>query len=997
MAVYFIFGIKILYSLCYYTSVYFYTISEANKVNFKRIMAGVLMVMMVPGFTLFSAMATAGDKPAKKQNRSDFASHKEYVDTLEKTYYKGNLGATYTKEQTTFKLWSPLATDVKVRIYQTGTDNEKGAKLISETPMKLVQQYGTWRLDLKGDFVNKYYTYVVTVNGQTNEVVDPYAKACGANGNRGMIVDLTRTNPDGWENDKFTRVSSPVDAVIWEISVRDFSASESSGVTEKNRGKFLAFTENGTVVDSVEGSLPTCVDYLRQLGVNYVQINPFYDFQSIDETADLSNQYNWGYDPKNYNVPEGSYSSNPYDGNVRIKECKQMIQALHEAGIGVIMDVVYNHTYLSKDSWFNLIVPEYYYRFNSDGSWSNGSGCGNDTASERIMFREYMKNSVVYWAEEYHIDGFRFDLMGLHDVETMNYIRHSLDELEDGKKILMYGEAWDLKTACDPDIPLATQKNISKLDRIAAFNDTFRDAAKGDTFNKKDQGFIQSGKGMTRVKLGIEGMSGITAWDTSVTKCVNYVSCHDNLSLYDKLYISMYDGRGNFRVRREDLVQVNKLGAALTLTSQGIPFMLAGEEFARSKDGDENSYKSPIAVNQIDWNNLNKFADLNEYYKGLIDIRKTVDILTDGTGTAEKTIKYIEADEKVLAYTMKGKNNTKSFAAIFNASDKETTVTLPSGYAQTWVRMADENRAGIINLGEITDNKVTVKPHSCAILVNKTSFDAYKDIDTSYHVVAKYIDSSSNEVVYEKILKGDITTNYDLTHPNVLMYHHRVKSTQGELAGVFEHPYKEVFIYIEPYDGEHSSVTIHFVDENGKNIADSIVMSNKIGQRYNTPYLASVEGYSLDLKRLPTNGAGKYQKDPITVTYTYKTAQALSQPADPGVAPQGVANIVYMGSDGKILSVVTVKGDVETPVVFENPKFKGYKYESDSSTGAMFGTAETNIIVQYKKISVLLIVLIATGGVLVVGAVVAGVVVYVKRKPQRVYASKVGDDLYIEE
>lgn len=966
--------------------------------NFKRLIAGVLLLMMIPGSTIFGAVATSGDtasNTASKQNTSDFKSHKEYVETLEKTYYKGNLGATYTKEMTTFKLWSPLATDVKVRIYQTGTDAEKGAKLISETAMGLVKQYGTWKLDLQGDYVNKYYTYVVTVNGVTNEVVDPYAKAVGANGNRGMIVDLDSTDPEGWENDKFNRVSSPVDAVIWEINVRDFSASETSGISEKNRGKFLAFTENGTVVDSVEGSLSTCVDYLRQLGVNYVQINPFYDFQSIDETASLASQYNWGYDPKNYNVPEGSYSSNPYDGNVRIKECKQMIKALHDAGIGVIMDVVYNHTYLSQDSWFNLIVPDYYYRIKSDGTWSNGSGCGNDTASERIMFREFMKNSVVYWADEYHIDGFRFDLMGLHDVDTMNYIRKSLDALPDGKKIIMYGEAWEMETACDSSVKLATQKNLADLDRIAAFNDSFRDAVKGDNFQPKDQGFIQSGKGITKVKLGVEGMTGITAWSTPVTKCVNYMSCHDNLSLYDKLYVSMYDAKGNFRVRREDALRANKLGAALTLTSQGIPFMLAGEEFARSKDGDENSYKSPVAVNQIDWNNLNKFADLNEYYKGLIDIRQTVDILTDGSGAAEKTINYIDnTDDGVLAYTMKGTGNTKSFAAVFNGSDKEVTVTLPSGFAVTWVRMADENRAGVINLGEITDNKVTVAPYSCAILVNKTSFDGYKNIDTTAHLVAKYVDSTTNEIVYEKVLKGQIGESYNLIHPNSLMLHHRVKSVNGDLSGVFMQNYGELTVTIEQYDGEHSSVTIHFVDENGKNIADSVVMSNKIGEKYTTPYIAGVSGYSLDLTQLPTNGAGKYTIDPITVTYKYKTKDVSSEPANP---EQCVANIIYMGNNGEILAVKTLTGVEGAPVQFESLNFEDYSYKDDTLNNALFSTAEVNIVVNYQKESKLVMILMIAGGVLLVAAVIAGVVIYKKKNPRKKYASKVGDDLYIEE
>ena len=981
----------------------------------KRIMAGVLSMLILSSVAMTGALATSEvveetvaptqeetAAPTEPPVTSADVGMANYVKLLEKTYYKGNLGATYSKKETTFKVWSPLATDVKVRIYTKGTDGEEGAQMLSESSMKLVEKYGTWVLTLKGDYKNKYYTYVVTVNGKTNEVVDPYAKAVGANGNRGMVVDLDSTDPKGWKEDKFERVSSMTDAVIWEVSVRDFSASETSGVSEKNRGKFLAFTEKGTVVDSVEGSLPTCVDYLKDLGVNYVQINPFYDFHSIDETDTVNPQYNWGYDPKNYNVPEGSYSSDPYNGNVRIKECKQMIQALHKAGIGVIMDVVYNHTYLSADSWFNLIVPDYYYRIDDSGNWSNGSGCGNDTASERIMYREFMKNSVVYWAQEYHIDGFRFDLMGLHDVETMNYIRKSLDALPNGGKILMYGEAWDLTTNCDSGTVLATQNNLSKLStRIGAFNDTMRDGLRGDVFTAKDKGYLQSGSNKSKVKSGIEGMATAGTWATPPRQCVNYASCHDNLSLYDKLVASVYPDKGDFRKRREDLVSMNKLSAAIVLTSQGVPFMMAGEEMARSKDGDENSYKSPIEVNQIDWNDINKYADLNEYYKGLIDIRQTVDLLRDTTGDVANSISYIkDLDDGVIAYTIKGTGNTKAFAAIFNASDKKTTVTLPDGLCLSWVQMADETNAGIRNIREITDNKVTVEPHSSAILVNKSSFDAYENIDTTARVIVKYHDSESNSVVYEQILKGKVGDSYDVEYPNSLLYRYNVTGVQGSKNGKFTEKTQEVTVNCTPYSGDYSTVTIHFVNEHDEDIANSIVMTNRVGQKYTTPKIAGVYGYRLDLENLPENGAGKYTKDPITVTYRYESIEVSAEEGqvDPDALDNiaCVANVIYMNSKGEVLEKKTYVGDKDTDVVVEYIDIPGYVFISDTSEGAVFTSVETNIVVNYdKQTNVLNIALIAGGAVLLL-LLAAGIVLLVKKGKSGVGADGDSDDLFIE-
>ncbi|MBQ4128425.1 MAG: type I pullulanase [Ruminococcus sp.] len=986
----------------------------------KRILAGVLIMMIIPSFAMFGAYATdqtqdptqsatEETKSAKKEKPTELVVSREnvgmekYLRYLENRTYKGNLGATYTKKETTFKLWSPAAQDVKVCIYTTGTDGEDGAQMLSKTSMKLVEEYGTWVLHLKGDYKNKYYTYLVTVNGITNEVVDPYAKAVGANGDRGMVVDLNSTNPKGWNKDKFNRVNNPTDAIIWEVNVRDFSASETSGVSEKHRGKFLAFTQEGTVVDSVEGALPTCIDYLKELGVNYVQINPFYDFASIDETDAVNPQYNWGYDPKNYNVPEGSYSSNPYDGNVRIKECKQMIQALHNAGIGVIMDVVYNHTYASVDSWFNMIVPDYYYRMDDNGNWSNGSGCGNDTASERTMFREFMKNSVVYWADEYHIDGFRFDLMGLHDVDTMNYIRKSLDKLPNGKKIIMYGEAWDLETACASNVNLATQNNLSLLsDRIGAFNDTFRDGLKGNVFDSKDQGFIQSGSNRSKVKAGIEGMATAGTWGVSPNQCINYASCHDNLSLYDKLVASVYPDEGGFRKRREDLVQMNKLSAAITLTSQGVPFMMAGEEMGRSKDGDENSYKSPVEVNQIDYNDLNKYADLNEYYKGLIDIRKTVDVLRDATGEVAKSISYFDGlDDGVIAYSIAGSGNTKTFIAVFNGSNSKSTVKLPSKLNDSYVVIANDKDAGIKNLAVISDGKVTAKAHSSVLLVDKESFDKFKNQDTSCRVIVKYFDTKSDAVVYEQILKGEKGDSYLVEYPNHLLYRYDVTSVSGSKTGEFEKGTAEVTINCKPYSGDYSSITIHFVNENDEDIANSIVMSNRVGQRYTTPKIAGVSGYRLDLENLPENGAGKYTKEDLTITYRYNSIEdpALQEDIDlDDLNSQSVcvANIIYMDSKGEILDKKTYAGDKDTEIVVEYLDIPGYEYISDTADGAVFDSVETNIVVNYEKISDGLNIAVIAGSALLLGLVILALALIFKKRKPIVDGDDIVNDLYIE-
>lgn len=850
---------------------------------------------------MITGMCAADVSAAEKKTVTDYQA---YAANLDKSAYSGNdLGASYSKKATTFKVWSPNAASVRVNIFEHGSDNEGDAGSIMSRAMSLDKTTGVWSVTINGDLLNKYYTYSVTHGKTTKETADVYAKACGVNGQRSMVVDLSTTNPEGWKNDKHVLVQNQTDASVWEISVADFSSSESSGVSEANRGKYLAFTEEGTTVNGVQGASSTCIDYLKKLGVKYVQIMPFYDFGSVDESKNIMDQYNWGYDPVNYNCPEGSYSTNPKKGEVRIKECKQMIQALHNAGIGVIMDVVYNHTYTS-DSWLQRTVPNYYYRMNNDGTFSNGSGCSNDTASEHLMFRKYMIDSVTYWASEYHIDGFRFDLMGLHDVTTMNSIRTALDNLYadgSGSQILMYGEAWDMATNCDEGTVLASQKNLKQLsDRIGAFDDTIRDAIKGST-GGTDGAFVQEGSRRANLKTGIAGQSDTTTgWANVPSQCVTYASCHDNLCLYDKLVGSVYGADGKYRKRYEDLVAMNKLSAAIVITSQGIPFSLGGEEFCRSKDGDENSYASSRKENMLDWENVDLYSDVIEYYRGLYKIRDAFAAFSDSTAATANSLTYLsDVPKGVMGYTI---NNTESgkwsqMCVIFNGSDSAQNVTAKGD----WVVLADNKTAGLRNIKNVT-NSVKVEAHSAVIMVDTKSYDSAGIMDDEGAVVIDYYDNKTEKLIKSQTLTGELGTSYDVTNlASTLNYD--VKKTDGEIKGVFTDQVGHAKVYVEEYDGEMSTVTVKFVDEtNNTEIEDSFLVKNRKGEQYYTPDLPSIKNYKLVLDDLPTNGAGKLDSASKTVTYKYTR---VTDDEDKTVCR---VNAIYMDDSGKILDTKTITG-----------------------------------------------------------------------------------------
>ncbi|MBO4847729.1 MAG: type I pullulanase [Clostridia bacterium] len=542
---------------------------------------------------------------------------------IEKYAYDGELGAFDFVDATLFKFWAPTASDVKLNLYSEGEGGEA-----YETIDMVRGEKGVWSAECPGNS-GFYYTYTVTTAAGTNEIVDPYAKAVGVNGNRGMVVDLDATDPEGWANDRFyDGIDAYNEAVIWEVHVRDFSNRISGS---QYPGKYLAFTETGLKNASGE---PVGIDYLVDLGITHVHLQPVYDYATVDESSDEP-QFNWGYDPKNYNVPEGSYSTDPYHGEVRIKEFKQMVKALHDAGIGVVMDVVYNHTY-SADSNLSAAVPYYYYRYDPSGKLSNGSGCGNETASDRVMFRKFMVDSVKYWAEEYHIDGFRFDLMALHDVETMQAIETAVHEIN--PRAIIYGEGWTGGTTTLMANKQANQANISKIvptgeaiGAVSVFNDSIRDGLKGSVFNAKDKGYINgnaSSGTANRVIFGIMGgvKTPAATWSVENNAVINYMACHDNNTLWDKLEIS------NPEASVEERMLMNRLGASIIMISKGTPFFLAGEEMLRTKDGDHNSYKSSDAINNIDWDALTEGSDvmrMRDLYRSLIAMRRANRMFTE--------------------------------------------------------------------------------------------------------------------------------------------------------------------------------------------------------------------------------------------------------------------------------------------------------------------------------------------------------------------------------
>jgi pullulanase len=623
----------------------------------------------------------------------------------EEFIYRGNdLGANYQKDNTVFKVWSPLAQDVKVVLYSSYDDS------IGQIFDMSKASQGIWALNLTGDFKNKYYNYKVTMDGVERETADPYAKGATANSKKCMIVDFQSINPEGWEHHKLPKPLKATESVIYEIHVRDFSIDKSSGI--QNKGKYLAFTESGT---KTEENVPTGLDHLNDLGITHLHLQPVYDFASVDETRE--GQYNWGYDPYLYNVPEGSYSSNPYDGSVRIREFKAMIQTLHENDIRVVMDVVFNHTYTTGDSPFDILVPKYYYRCDMSGHYTDGSGCGNETASEKAMVRKFIVDSVKFWATEYKIDGFRFDLMALHDIETMKEVASELKVIN--PNILIYGEPWvGGASALDPIFQL--RKGSQKGLNIGVFNDEIRNAIKGDN-DGTGLGFVNGGYGLeNEIKKGIVGgihySDSISGFAEQPGETINYVSSHDNLSLFDKFEKSNPDLSA---LEREKL---NKLAISIVLTSQGIPFIQGGTEILRTKNGNHNSYNAGDEINKIDWDRKIKFSQTFQYIKNLIELRKSQKVMTlEKAEDIREYLSFLDSPSNTVGYLLNSpfESDYKHLVIIHNANKEAVTVKLPI-FGQ-WKVIANEfevNREGVTAANTVANEEVVIAPLSTYILYN---------------------------------------------------------------------------------------------------------------------------------------------------------------------------------------------------------------------------------------------------------------------------------------
>ncbi len=626
--------------------------------------------------------------------------------------YKGtDLGLTYSKASSTFKIWSPPASVAELLLYKNG-DGDTAFKTIE---LRQGAQ-GTWHTKLSGDLKGTYYTFRVKIKERwSNEVADPYAKAVGVNGQRAMVVDLKSTNPTGWLKDKspsFSTTNKATDAVIYELHIRDASIDKSAGI--KHKGKYLGLTEKGT--KSKEG-LATGLSHIKELGVTHIHLLPFFDYNSVDESKPEKAQYNWGYDPLNYNVPEGSYSTDPFNGATRINELKQMIAAFHKSGLRVVMDVVYNHVADAGNSNFNQLVPGYYFRHKKDGGFSDATACGNELASELPMMRKFILESVLYWAKEYHIDGFRFDLMGVHDIKTMNLISAELHKIN--PSILLYGEGWTAGASPLPDSVRALKKNAHLLKGIAVFSDDVRDGIKGTVFDLKDKGFASGKAGMEEsVKFGIVAASNHPqvdmekvnyskkAYSAAPWNIITYCECHDNNVLWDRLTMSCPDAG------REELVKMQELALTIVLTAQGIPFLHAGTEFLRTKKGVENSYNVGDSINAIDWSFKKENLTTNNYIKQLIQMRRAHPAFRMTSNVEIK--KNIHFDEKAvkgtIVYSINGaalKDSWKKIIVAFNGNKKEQIISLPTGNWKQTINASKKQQA--------VSGKVTVEGISAAV------------------------------------------------------------------------------------------------------------------------------------------------------------------------------------------------------------------------------------------------------------------------------------------
>ncbi|MFK7933593.1 MAG: type I pullulanase [Saprospiraceae bacterium] len=637
-----------------------------------------------------------------------YASYDDYP-----VYNGDDLGLTFTPDRSTFKVWSPAVEAMQVIFYEKGA----GGEATRRTAMTR-DASGVWTAVFDENLEGTFYAFQATDKGQQlNEVPDPYVSAVGVNGKRGQVVDFAKTNPEGWSADEKPALKAKSDIIVWEVHVRDLSIHESSGI--QNKGKFLGLTETGTRSPSGE---KTGLDHIKDLGVTHVHLLPSYDYYTVDESRLDEPQFNWGYDPQNYNVPEGSYSTDPYDGATRVREFKQMVKTLHDNGLRVVMDVVYNHTGITEDSNFEQTVPGYYYRQREDGTFSDASGCGNETASDRPMFRKFMIESMKHWMQEYHVDGFRIDLMAIHDIETLNQLSKELHDID--PTVFIYGEGW---TAGDSPLPVerrALKAHTRQLDRIAAFSDDVRDGLKGSVFNHEDRGFV-SGKAGTEesIKFGIIGSTehpqidyekvnySNEPWANEPTQTMTYFSCHDNHTMWDRLLNSNPDDSEAERIK------MHQLAGVIVLTSQGVPFLHAGTELLRTKFGEENSYKSPDSINQFVWERKTEYKNVYDFYKNLIALRKNHPAFRMGsTALLKKHLEFMEMPDSLLVgYQLKDNANGdewKDIVVLLNGNADAKQVDLPQGNWLVVLRCAEIAEGGMAT----ATRRVEVPGRSAVIL-----------------------------------------------------------------------------------------------------------------------------------------------------------------------------------------------------------------------------------------------------------------------------------------
>lgn len=905
----------------------------------KKLISSVLAICMLASTSVVSGFAaTTGSEPVSAATALDTPNSQacEAIDA-EYAYTKRDLGATYTPEGTTFKVWSPTATEVSLNLYATGSDSEEGAEDLGVYQLEKLMEgdkwTGVWTTHLQGDYKNTYYTYTVTsanTTGKkttTKETQDVYSVATGVNGNRSMICDLKSTNPEGWENDSHVLLNESTDSSVWELHIKDFSYDPASGVSEANRGKYLAFTENGTTLNG-EGKISTCIDYLKELGVTTVQLNPFYDFQSINEMGSDS-QFNWGYDPQNYNVPEGSYSSNPYDGNVRIKECKQMIKALHDAGISVVMDVVYNHTY-TNDSCFQRTVPDYYYRMTKTGAFSNGSGTGNECATERAMYRDFLIQSLLYWVNEYHVDGFRFDLMGIMDVETMNLVREALDAVD--PRITTWGEGWaggdsiyPVHTCTGEKFLPATQANAAKLSsRIAFFNDGIRDGVKGNCMNIANQGFVQGSKvSAPDIRYGVRANSaGRNKWLASApSQCVTYAACHDNATLYDQILGST--ALASYGDRNATAVKMNKLAGSIVYASQGISFILAGEEMCRSKDGDTNSYKSAATLNMIKWQNVVDYADVVSYYKGVMQIKSKFSPLTAMDKSYQDAFVFNgtqKAYSNQIAYTIA--NDTEGewskMAVIFNNAKTPADVTLEDTSVTEWVVIANNESAGLDKLAEVSGSTFTVPAYSAIIAVDKASYESAGIKSDMGKVVINYVYNNTEEKLDDSVvLIGSKGTGYQTSPSAAIPDTYVVDRIEGDTESKFGDTASEVTYYYKDYVPESllkadfngdGNINVMDITEMQKYLVDDVKLTEEQVAAFDLNY--DDQKNINDCTMLSKHIAGIRVADgDVVVNYYYDDAEGVQQ---------------------KITASETIKGRVGSDYTTNEFKVVGYSIDKDN-------------------------------------------------------------------